>query len=92
MRTERVEIFSDTTNQAVLRHPSRRFPGVLIQGNSLHSMCRELDSACAAARDVLAPEPYAELNSVRNALWAYLTHYKSVLIEHGLPLPFNDVP
>jgi len=35
MRTENVEILSDRTNTAVMRHPGRRFPGVLVQGDSL---------------------------------------------------------
>jgi hypothetical protein len=32
MHVEKVEIYSDKTNSAVLRHPARKFPGVLIQG------------------------------------------------------------
>jgi Family of unknown function (DUF6959) len=31
MHVEPVEIYSDQTNAAIMRHPGRRFPGVLIQ-------------------------------------------------------------
>lgn len=45
MRSEDVEIFSDMTNAAVMRHPGRKFPGVLIQGDTLYTLCREADEA-----------------------------------------------
>jgi hypothetical protein len=54
MHTEPVEIYSDATNAAVMRHPGRKFPGVLIQGDTLHTLCVSTDSACAAARDCMA--------------------------------------
>jgi len=40
MRTEVVEIYSDQANAAVIRHPSRKFPGVLVQGDTLHLSCQ----------------------------------------------------
>ena len=40
MRSESVEIYSDTTNAAVLRHPGKKFPGVLVQGDTLYTMCQ----------------------------------------------------
>ena len=92
MRVESVEIYSDESNRAILRHPGRKFPGVLIQGNALHSLCRQADRACDGTRDLLDDERYSELNDLRNALWGYLAHYKAVLGEHSVALPFNDQP
>ncbi|HKU63479.1 MAG TPA: hypothetical protein VJQ06_00335 [Rhizomicrobium sp.] len=92
MRVEQVEIYSDTTNRAILRHPGRKFPGILIQGDTLHGLCREADEACEGARASLDDENYSALNELRNALWDYLAHYKNVLIEHDIELPFNDKP
>lgn len=89
MHTADVEIYSDQTNAAVLRHPGRRFPGVLIQGDSLYALCVQADDACASAKEKLDADAYGELNHLRNALWGYLNHYKSVLVEHKLPLPFG---
>jgi hypothetical protein len=88
MRTEQVEIYSDETNLAVMRHPGRKFPGVLVQGDTLHVLCTRLDELCAAARAQLTEGEYAELNELRNGLHAKLSHYKAVLGEHGIPLPF----
>ena len=90
MHIRDVEIYSDQTNAAVMRHPGRRFPGVLVQGDSLYSLCVRADNSCAVARDKLDSDSYSELNELRNALWGYLNHYKSVLGEHQIPLPFSE--
>jgi hypothetical protein len=90
MHIEQVEIYSDQTNAAVMRHPGRRFPGVLIQGDTLYSLCYQADSICADAKAHLDHETFQELNRLRNALWELLSHYKVVLGEHGIPLPFSE--
>lgn len=88
MRIEQVEIYSDQTNSAVVRHPGRRFPGVLVQGDTLYSLCHQADGVC---QEVSRDHPaYDELNDLRNHLWRLLSHYKLVLGEHGLPLPFVE--
>ena len=50
MREELVEIYSDASNAAVLRHPERKFPGVLLQGDTLHSICQSIDIALKKPR------------------------------------------
>jgi hypothetical protein len=92
MRAESVDIYSDQTNAAVLRHPSRKFPGVLIQGDSLYSLCCQADQACLAASSMRGTAAYDELDDLRNRLWGYLRHYKNVLAEHEIPLPFHEEP
>jgi len=75
-----------------MRHPGRHFPGVLVQGDTLYTMCRRADQACLNARANLNADAYEGLNDLRNHLWSLLTHYKIVLAEHGLPLPFSEEP
>ena len=88
MRRENVEILSDQTNAAVMRHPGRAFPGVLVQGDSLHVLCQQADLAC---KEVGRGKPgFNELNDLRNTLWSYLSHYKATLLEHGIELPFSE--
>ena len=84
--------YSDATNAAVMRHPGRKFPGVLIQGDTLHSLCVSADLVCAAARDVIYDDNFQRLNEIRNYLWSLLAHYKSVLDEHKSRLPFSETP
>ena len=92
MRTESVEIYSDQTNAAVLRHPGRNFPGVLVQGDTLYAMCQAADYVCKSAIRALPENEYLELNDLRNHLWDLLVHYKQVLAEHNIQLPFSEEP
>lgn len=92
MYSAEVEIFSDTTNSAILWHPGRKFPGDLIQGDSLYNLCLQADDACAEARKVGAEDAFKNMNKLRNSLWSYLSHYKSVLDEHDIRLPFSEQP
>ena len=87
MRIKPVEISSAKTNLAVLRHPGRKFPGVLIQGDSLFALCRMADEACTETGQ---SEPGFWLNRLRDALQSTLDDYKNALNEHGIPMPFDD--
>jgi hypothetical protein len=92
MRTDTVEIYSDATNAAVMRHPGRSFPGVLVQGDTLYTLCVAADAACKASRGNISDDAYCELDELRNHLWELLAHYKMVLSEHQIPLPFFESP
>ena len=88
MRKDTVEIYSDTANAAVMKHPGRKFPGVLVQGDTLHSLCQAADRMC---KEIGPTGPgFEDANELRNKLWSYLTHYKQVLIEHDMKLPFSE--
>lgn len=90
MRTDVIEIYSDQTNAVILRHPTRKFPGFLVQGDTLYSLCRQAEDVCSGAKGSLRPDAYKELNELRNRLWSMLNHYKSVLGEHQIQLPFSE--
>jgi hypothetical protein len=90
MHVESVEIYSDETNDAIMRHPGRRFPGALIQGDTLYSLCLSADEVCSLIGR--GSSGFDQANRVRNALWSTLNHYKAVLDEHKLPLPFSEQP
>jgi hypothetical protein len=92
MHVEQVEIYSDASNLAVLRHPGRRFPGLLIQGDTLYTLCFAADEACRLARQHGCSEVLDEINELRNTLWSRLNHYKQVLAEHDIELPFSELP
>lgn len=90
MRIEAVEIYSDATNAAILRHPGRHYPGLLVQGDTLYRLCRSADEAC---REIgRGNSGFEEANALRNALQDFLAHYKTVLAEHRIDLPFFEQP
>jgi len=90
MRVEPVEIYSDKTNAAIMRHPGRNFPGVLVQGDTLLLLSNRADWLCKTLREEIDSEAYGELNHLRNALQGFLTHYKETLLAHEMRLPFPE--
>ncbi len=81
MRAEQIEIYSDATNAAIMRHPGRRFPGLLIQGDTLFSLYQ------LSTRGSSHPE---DLNELQDRLRGLLEHYKEVLAAHDIELPFYE--
>lgn len=92
MHIEPVEIYSDATNRGILRQPGRRFPGILVQGDTMYGLCQDADKVCALVASKLSDEENEEVNDLRNRLWEFLVHYKKVLAEHHMQLPFSEDP
>lgn len=90
MRTEPIEIYSDDSNQAILRHPGRRFPGVLVQGDTLKILHGQVLGALNEGDNALSEDARLDLEHVRDFLSGCLDHYRSVLREHGMELPFVE--
>jgi Family of unknown function (DUF6959) len=90
MRTETVEILSDATNAAVMRHPGRKFPGILIQGDTLFIKCQMADEACEAARGRVDDDDFVNLTDLRDWLRGLLDHYNQVLGAHDMKFPFFE--
>jgi hypothetical protein len=88
MRTEAVEIYSDATNAAIMRHPDRRFPGVLVQGDTLYTFFTTLNLICGELDE--KTDAFIEADDLRVRLRSLVNHYKNVLGEHGMKLPFYE--
>lgn len=79
-----VEIYSDVSNYAVMRHPGRNYPGILVQGDSLSILCHSADEVRQQFDNGDIEEALGALDEVRTMLWDRLNHYKAVLADHGL--------
>ncbi|MFD3617536.1 DUF6959 family protein [Streptomyces sp. NPDC058676] len=92
MERVEAELFTDPGNGAVVRLPSRNFPGVLIQGDSL-SIIRadiaEIVEACDKGDVGEAREAAAILLSNLDEL---LACYTAALKAHDIPIPFYQAP
>ncbi|WP_448995333.1 DUF6959 family protein [Novosphingobium sp.] len=83
-----VEIYSDATNASVMRHPDRKFPGMLIQGDSLDNMHSMAVAALSAAEP--DSDQWHDLKELVDELEARVNFYVKVLKAHGLELPFPE--
>jgi hypothetical protein len=91
VRIEPVEIYDDTPNLAIVRHPDRKFPGSLIQGDTLSILAGEAQwilKRLSKSKDrtlVAAAREHVE------KLESRLAHYEKVLGEHSITLPYVKV-
>ena len=92
MRKEVVEIISDATNAAIMRHPNRKFPGILMQGDALDSVVRSLETAFDNVANNRTDDGLQTLNQSLTQFRDLRQHYKMTLLAHDMPLPFSDAP
>ena len=83
-----IQVLSDAVNSPVVRMPGRRFPGVVIQGDSLHYMsvlAKEIQQISMR----LNCEELVDLTADLNKLLAdKLAGYEKTLRSHDLELPY----
>ena len=82
------ELFTDGSNNAVVRLPGRRFPGVLVQGDTLAALRADLDEVKKGLTEGNITEASESLALVLDDVDSWLERYIRALGEHGIPLPF----
>ncbi|NTX52681.1 hypothetical protein HUA74_14150 [Myxococcus sp. CA051A] len=83
-----VELFTTPGNNAVIRLPGRRFPGVVIQGDTLHSMVITTSEALSALMQGDTSTAQELLQESVEQLRDAQERYAAALQEHGLALPY----
>ncbi|MCF3131082.1 DUF6959 family protein [Streptomyces olivochromogenes] len=82
------ELFTDGGNDAVVRLPGRRFPGVLLQGDSLHILRGDVADVLDACERGDLDEAREFAGSVLASLDMLLVRYATVLDEHNIRRPY----
>jgi hypothetical protein len=80
-----IELLTDATNAAVHRLPPRRYPGILVQGDSLAAMVGMVRRARAATTFEVARE---EVDELATQLERLLASYETALTAAGIELPY----
>ena len=91
MYNANLEIYDDTSNFTVVKHPGRVLPGSLIQGDTLYSLCTDLDRLCEELKKKRHAEALNIAKDIRDYMWMRLNHYQAVLEKHEIPLPFSRI-
>lgn len=91
MKVVELEVFSETSNYAIVRPPGRRFPGSVIQGDSLSILSAEANAIAEQIRSLnIEDEEFLYLvQEHQEKLLDRLLHYQRVLEEHGIALPYS---
>lgn len=82
------ELFTDGGNDAVVRLPGRRFPGVLVQGDSLHILRSDVAEVVEACERGDLDEARDSAGLLLANLDALLARYEAALNEHEIPRPY----
>ena len=94
MTRHEVDVLSKEPNATVLSVPWRRFPGLLVQGDSLATIYDDLDEAQGLlARSNRDPAVLSELDAtisgLRDRVGTLLRAYEAALAESGIELPYS---
>lgn len=82
-------VLAEIPNSGIVQLPGRRFPGVVVQGDSLSSMFDELASALRHAKDRRDKEAYYATFAVASQLQDLLAAYENTLRAIGSALPYS---
>lgn len=91
MDVQPLEVYATDSNYAVVKPPGRQYPGSVIQGDSLCILCGLAVSLACRVRDNQPQDDefLGDLQELTHSLVGRLLHYQSVLLKHGLALPYS---
>ncbi|NUM52046.1 MAG: hypothetical protein HUU46_00230 [Candidatus Hydrogenedentes bacterium] len=87
MIKEQIEVYSHATNACVIRMPERKFPGVVIQGDSLSINVALSIELIERLEGKVDDETFLTALRLAELLESALLHYEDVLVHHGIQLP-----
>jgi len=76
-------------NGAVVQLPDRKFPGIVIQGDSLSNLLSEFEELKENIGEKDAAEIEASIEIIECHLKDRLAFYESTLAKHGVQLPYH---
>jgi uncharacterized protein DUF6959 len=88
MTDQTVEILSDMVNMPVLRMPGRKFPGIVIQGDTLSSLFALSNMIRSRAEQGDDAEMIDLAEELKNELAHFLQQYEQVMKSHNMVLPY----
>jgi hypothetical protein len=81
------KILDETSNAAIVQLPGRKFPGIVVQGDSLQILLSQVtnikEHLISEASDDLRNEIEDLYNTVRGS-----AHYEKVLTKNAIELPY----
>ena len=84
-----VEIIDGAINASVVRMPGRRFPGIVLQGDTLHSWSVLADSLMSSVNGTAVdPEVAMGMIELADLIRGHLDQYEAVMRARGFELPY----
>lgn len=89
---EAVHLLSSPTNYAVVQLPGRQFPGVVVQGDTLHSIIAQLQNIRQHVEADKKIEALGELTDISEQLSMAISRYITTCESNKIELPFQQLP
>lgn len=83
-----VEVLDSSPSNLIIRTSGRRFPALVVQGDTFYSWVSDLKEVLSMANACGKSELAEELGSVVETLEERLAHYEAVLERHGIEPPY----
>lgn len=82
------KILSQASNSGVIQMPGRKYPGIVIQGDSLFNLLEQVRYCLQQAKQHQDEEAYYEILMLAEVLQGQLVNYEMVLSRLGLGRPY----
>ena len=89
MQRVMIELFTEQSNNAILRLPEREFPGVLVAGDTLSTLANSANEVAQMAMGSSSSELAAEAAHLAERLSDMLERYEAALGANGIRLPYS---
>ena len=89
MSSDVPQLLSHIPNSGVVQLPGRRFPGIVMQGDTLSNVFEGAKFLLSEFKRLRDEERYFETLSFVEQLQGQLLHYEETLAKHDMPLPYS---
>ncbi|MEU3752387.1 hypothetical protein AB0H17_06385 [Streptomyces olivoreticuli] len=87
---DEVELIDESGNCALVHRTSRRFPGLLIQGDTLHSLGRVAAALLGELESGDTEDARYSAMELKEAFDDFTSAYERMMTEARLPLPYSS--
>ena len=84
-------LLSPPANFAVIQLPLRNYPGIVVQGDTMHSILIQLRNITDLMSSGNLDEASEELEDIINTLSPPLYNYEEICKNNGIKLPYSKV-
>ena len=85
-----IAILSEASNCPVVKMPGRKFPGVVLQGDSLKSLLSFAEEIEQLSAPFNNDEINTVINDLKSKLAGYVNVYETTMKAKGLQLPYTS--
>jgi hypothetical protein len=89
---EEVEVLSRQANASIVQLPWRKFPGVVVQGDSLSELVELAEEIATGLAGQANEELRGAADELLSTLSGLLAHYEETLTASGVELPYDRIP